>query len=114
MPGTRCAVVSRDGISVNERFHRAHDFFVFDVESGPRGRVTFVERRYFPHAEPMLRDFAGVAELLRDCEHLVALAFLGAARRAFTGLGFAVHEGRGEIQQVLRDIVSPSRKGTEP
>jgi hypothetical protein len=100
-------------VSVNERFHRAKDFFVFDVFPDPSPPV-FVERRYFPHSEPMLRDFDGVAALLEDCRHLASLGFVGAAKRALAGKGFALHESRGEIAQVLWDIVSPQHDGEEP
>ena len=111
----RMAVTSRDGVSVNERFHRATDYLVFEVDldllHAPAGHgaeaIRFVERRPRPDPEArVFRDFAALAELLGDCRSIVSLSFTGAARKAFAGKGFAIHETRGQILEVLREILS--------
>ena len=110
----RVAVTSRDGVSVNERFHRATDYFVFEVDLNllresvdGEAALRFVERRARPDREARVsRDFDIVAELLDDCRSIVSLAFTGEAGKAFSGKGFAIHEARGAIPAVLREILS--------
>ncbi len=107
----RAAVTSRDGILVNERFHRSIDFFVFEVDGE---QVQFVERRRLPSPDGrVLRDFDAVASLLRDCSIIVSLMFNGAARAALSGKGFALREGRGEISGLLLDPLPRCPKTSE-
>lgn len=122
----RVAVTSRDGVSVNERFHRALDYLVFEVDlnllrepvDGGAEAIRFVERRPRPDPEArVFRDFETLAELLRDCGVIVSLAFTGAARKAFAGKGFAIEEARGAIPAVLRELLSqaaPDEGRAEP
>jgi hypothetical protein len=106
-PGAvRVAVTSRDGVSVNERFHRAIDYFVFEVS---HGRIAFVERRVRPLPELRLfRDFSSLAVLLRDCTWVVALGFNPEARRELVARGFRVHEARAPIEDVIRSLAADS------
>ena len=119
----RVAVSSRDGVSVNERFHRAPDDLIFDVDLNSLGReaeegreaVRFVERRPRPEtSDRAQRDFERISEGLADCRVLLSLEFTGAARKALTGKGFAVHQGRGEITRRLREILTQSPPAPGP
>ena len=106
----RIAVTSRDGISVNERLHRAADFFVF--ERGGDGGVRFVERRARAATKARVdRDYSSLATLLADCGFVVSLGFNGEARKELAARGFRLHETRGAIEGVIRglplDTVSP-------
>jgi hypothetical protein len=99
---TRVAVTSRDGISVNERFHRAADYFVFEREGNA---VQFVERRERPVTMARVyRDFSSLAALLHDCAWIVSLGFTGEARKELGARGFRLHEARGAIEQVIRGL----------
>lgn len=99
-------MTSRDGVSVNERFHRALDYFVFEVS---RGRVEFVERRVRPVPEQRLfRDFSSLAALLGDCAWVVSLGFNAEARRELEARGFRVHEARAPIEGVIGEIAADS------
>jgi hypothetical protein len=114
----RIAVVSRDGISVNERFHRVADFFVF--ERGEDGRVEFVDRRVVKAARGrVFRDFPSLESLLSDCKVLVSLGFNGEARKELAARGFRLHEARGPIESVIRalsldTLAAPEATPTEP
>jgi hypothetical protein len=95
-PTIRLAVSSRDGVSVNQRYRRAEDLFIFDAVAG---EVVFIERRVKP-AEPAL------ATILQDCRAVISLGFTAPETRFLRGKGFAVFEGRGEITAVVRDYLS--------
>ena len=102
-PGpTRVAVISRDGIVVNERMHRAADLFVYEHHAGG---VTFVERRALPPASGrVFRDFSALASVVKDCAWIVSLGFNGEARKELTARGFRLLETRGPIEQVIRGL----------
>jgi len=102
----RIAVTSRDGVGVNERFHRATDYFVFELRDG---RAAFVERRRRPAGDGRLfRDFSTLERLLAGCRWVVSLGFNGEARRELSARGFLLHEARGPIETVLRALPSDS------
>ena len=102
----RIAVVSRDGVGVNERFHRASDDFVFEWTAAG---LRFVDRRLRPPSKgPVFRDYAGLALQLADCRTIVALAFNGEAKRELERLGFRLHEARGPIDAVIRRLAADS------
>ena len=111
---TRVAVISRDGVGVNERLHRARDCFVFDRDgAGDAAAVRFVERRALSSAPArVFRDYLSLEQRLHDCGWLVALGFNGEARRELVARGFRLHEARGAIEGVIRslppDSVTPS------
>jgi len=110
-PARRVAVTSRDGVAVNERFHRARDYFIF--EAAGQG-LRFVERRERPDPDrPLRKDLDPVLDLLADCDTVVSLGFHGAARKALIGRGFAVVERRGTVEELAGDILSPDRSGAE-
>lgn len=102
----RIAVISRDGVGVNERLHRASDAFVWEREGGaPR----FVERRALSSAPTKLfRDYLSLATVLADCGWVVALGFNGEARRELAARGFRLHEARGTIAEVIRALPADS------
>jgi len=100
----RIAVISRDGIGVNERLHRARDCFVYEL-AGDAAPPRFVERRAFaPATTRVFRDYLSLAQALHDCRWLVALGFNGEARRELTARGFRLHEARGPIEGVIRSL----------
>jgi hypothetical protein len=99
----RVAVTSRDGLSVNERFHRSRDFFVFEATSAG---FRFLERRYLPDSpergQPRFPPGRRAARGLSGHR----FGFNGAARTALSDKGFAVIEGRGPIDAVLREFLT--------
>lgn len=98
----RVAVISRDGVSVNERLHRAADLFVFE-RAGER--VEFVARRTLPPSKMrVFRDFPSLVTQCGDCRWIVALGFTGEARKELSARGFRLHEARGAIEQVIRTL----------
>lgn len=102
----RVAVISRDGIGVNERLHRASDVCVFERRGG---LVAFLERRRLP-TQPgrPFRDYLSLATAIADCSWVVALAINGEARKELTARGFRLHEARGSIETVLRALPADS------
>lgn len=107
--GLRIAVVSRDGVGVDERLHRACDLFVFE-RRGERGEeIAFVERRALPaRAGRPFRDFPSLAAAAHDCGWIVALGFNGEARRELAARGFRLSEARGPIDEVIRALPADS------
>ncbi len=98
----RIAVISRDGVGVNERLHRALDCFVFDREGD---RVSFVERRVFASgATRLFRDFLSLESTFQGCVWIVALGFNGEAKRELAARGFRLHEARGPVEGVIRAL----------
>ncbi len=109
MAAVRVAVTSRDGVSVNERLHRAADYLVFERRGD---QVAFVERRSRPAtAARLFRDFSSLAKLLEDCAWVVSLGLNGEARKELAARGFRLLESRGPIEGVIRglplDTVTP-------
>jgi hypothetical protein len=92
----RIAVISRDGIGVNERLHRARDAFVWEAAGAGDA------------APPIFRDYLSLAQTLHDCRWLVALGFNGEARRELSARGFLLHEARGPIEVVIRSLPADS------
>jgi hypothetical protein len=106
----RIAVISRDGIGVNERLHRARDCFVWErAGDGDDHAPRFVERRVLaPATTRLFRDYLSLAQRLHDCRWLVALGFNGEARRELLARGFRLHEARGPIEVVIRSLPADS------
>ncbi|MSR46033.1 MAG: hypothetical protein EXS13_03030 [Planctomycetes bacterium] len=109
-PSRRIAVISRDGIGVNERFHRAADCVVWERHGN---EVRFVDRRALP-ASPgrVFRDYLALANLVADCGWVIALAFSGEAKRELAARGFRLHEARGAIASVI--LALPADSFTSP
>ncbi len=102
----RVAVISRDGVSVNERLHRANDAFVWERDGAA---VRFVSRRTLSSAPTKLfRDYLSLARVLSDCQWVVALGFNGEAKRELAARGFRLHEARGAIEGVIRTLTPDS------
>jgi hypothetical protein len=100
------AVISRDGIGINERLHRATDVFVF---SRAGDTVRFVERRPLPApVGRVFRDYLSLAQAVAGCRTIVALGFSGEARRELAARGFLLHEARGPIDGVVRSLPAGS------
>ena len=104
----RIAITTRDGISVNERFHRAVDDSVWELAEG--GSLRFVERRPRPSVVGgAFRDFEHYAKNLADCRWVASLGFTREARRELSGRGFALLELRGAIETEVRDALTRTR-----
>jgi hypothetical protein len=107
---TRVAVTTRDGVSVNERLHRALDLHVFERRGD---EVAFVERRARPASRAKVdRDYSSLEKLLADCAWVVTLGLNGEARRELAARGFRLLETRGPIDEVIRKLPleSPSSR----
>ena len=92
---------------MNERFTRAADFLVFDIETAPSTHMVFRERRPRPPGEIPSRAYGeALADLLSDCCVLVSLQFPGVLRRFLGGKGFAFLETRAPIDSLAGEILS--------
>ncbi len=102
----RIAVISRDGVGVNERLHRAVDVCLFEVAGDS---VRFVERRALPvPTGRVFRDYLSLARAAAGCRTIVALGFNGEARRELEARGFRLLEARGAIDCVIRSLPADS------
>lgn len=105
-PPGRIAVISRDGVGVNERLHRAADVCLFERRGDA---VRFVERRALaPPVGRVFRDYLSLAQAAAGCRTIVALGFNGEARRELEARGFRLHEARGAIERVIRSLPADS------
>ena len=99
----RVAVTSRDGVSVNERLHRANQLLVFVWDGS---ECHFLERRPKPEGVNALQVAEALAEHFSDCQFIFSVQVMGSTKRVLRGKGFAIIECRGPIHDVIRDQMS--------
>ncbi|MEW5949991.1 MAG: NifB/NifX family molybdenum-iron cluster-binding protein [Thermodesulfobacteriota bacterium] len=98
MPTTRLAVVSTDGVSVNDHFGRAKRFLIYDVDD----KMIFVEER--PTEKYSVGDpshpfdperFAQVSGLLKDCAkvYVTKIGEVPSAKLKEMGVEPVIYEG---------------------
>jgi nitrogen fixation protein NifX len=100
---SKVAVVSTDGISINEHFGRSKEFLIYEVDE--KGEYTFLERRdnISPNSQNVHAHIASTtADLLTDVEVVLAKQIGPGAEQELRNKGVLALSVNSSIEKALQ------------
>lgn len=104
----RVAVVSSDGIVINQHFGRAEKFMIYDVKHDHN--IIFLEERFFePLCQAGFHDAGKMTEIitgLADCKYVLASRIGQGVANALEVEGISPMELPGIIQESIQRLIA--------
>ncbi|SLM31675.1 NifB2 [Desulfamplus magnetovallimortis] len=95
------AVATREGVLVNQHLGEAKELNIYDIRNE---RPQLVDRRELPQPGGMDLRWHTIADILKDCHHILVSGIGDAPRRVLTERGFNVLTVNGLIPEVIHAV----------